>query len=88
MGYATAIVSVTNPGRQPLKSRDRLMPEPRVILPATEREGSVWWRRWIRASSGSSIGRLYMSTEILETAPLYQEWIRAATERGVKAGIE
>lgn len=34
------------------------------------------------------IRRLFMSTEILETSPLYQEWIRAATEKGMKAGIE
>ena len=29
-----------------------------------------------------------MSTEILDASPLYQEWIRSATEEGVQEGIE
>jgi predicted transposase YdaD len=34
------------------------------------------------------IRRLGMSTEILETSPLYQEWIRKATQEGLQRGIE
>ena len=28
-----------------------------------------------------------MSTEILETSPLYQEWVRKATEEGLSKGM-
>lgn len=34
------------------------------------------------------IRRLFMSTEILETSPLYQLWIKEATEKGRELGIE
>jgi hypothetical protein len=34
------------------------------------------------------IRRLFMSTEILETSALYQEWIQEATEKGIARGLE
>ena len=34
------------------------------------------------------IRRLFMSTEIIGTSPLYQEWIQEATEKGMARGIE
>lgn len=33
------------------------------------------------------IGRLFMSTEILETSPLYQLWVSEATEKGMAQGM-
>ena len=34
------------------------------------------------------IRRLGVSTEILETSPLYQEWIRKATQQGLEQGLD
>jgi len=45
-------------------------------------------RRFGNEAMARMIRRLFMSTEILETSPLYQEWARRATEQGLQQGLQ